>query len=167
MEPRSDLIRSKLWAWRSIRLGPRSPGISVAHKSRTRGCGLQKRCCPLRARAAPTLLQSKPVPFKQWLLSAKSLEPTSCPHGFRAEHARPAMPRYFFHIKDTGKTMLDQEGIELDDLYEVREKATRGARQIMREQARLGRPRDDQSFVVTDEQGQTVLTLPFKRAIRD
>jgi len=86
---------------------------------------------------------------------------------FGAGGGRLAMPRYFFHIKDTGKTMLDQEGIELDDLDKVREKATQGARQIMREQARLGRPRDDQSFVVTDEQGQTVLTLAFKLAIRD
>ena len=77
------------------------------------------------------------------------------------------MPRYFFHIRDTGKTILDQQGIELDDLDEVREKATQGARQIMREQARLGRPQDDQSFVVTDEQGQTVLTFPFKLVIRD
>jgi len=34
------------------------------------------------------------------------------------------MPRYFFHIKDTGKTMLDQDGIELDDLDGVREKAS-------------------------------------------
>jgi len=76
------------------------------------------------------------------------------------------MPRYFFHIKDTGKTMLDQEGIELVGLDEVRDRAMQGARKIMREQARLGRPQDDQSFVVTDEQGQTVFTFPFKLAIR-
>jgi hypothetical protein len=92
------------------------------------------------------------------------------PAGYPRVHGtagRGTMPRYFFHIKDKAKTMLDQEGIELDDLNEVRKKATQGANRIMREQVRLGRPRDDQLFVVTDEHGQTVLTFPFKLAIRD
>jgi Domain of unknown function (DUF6894) len=68
-----------------------------------------------------------------------------------------------------GLTKYDLGGaaLELDDLDAVREEATQGARQVAREQVRLGRQRDDQSFVVTDEQGQTVLTFPFKLAIRD
>lgn len=77
------------------------------------------------------------------------------------------MPRYFFHIKDKAGTIRDREGIELDDLYAVQEEATEGARQIMSEQVRKGHEPDGREFVVTDEQGGTVLTFPFKLAIRD
>jgi hypothetical protein len=40
------------------------------------------------------------------------------------------MTRYFFHIKDEATTMLDQEGIELQDLEAVGKQATTLARQM-------------------------------------
>jgi len=75
------------------------------------------------------------------------------------------MTRYFFHIRAT--TMLDQEGIELQDLEAVREQATTLARQSMSERVLDGHAPNGRTFVVTDEQGQTVLTFPFKLAIHD
>jgi hypothetical protein len=81
------------------------------------------------------------------------------------------MPRYFFHMKDEAATMLDHEGIELDDLEEVREKATQSARQCMSERVLDGHATqwapNGREFVVTDEEGQVVLLFPFKRAISD
>jgi len=77
------------------------------------------------------------------------------------------MTRYFFHIKGEAKTVLDEEGIELTDLDEVREEATGSARQLMSEQVLRGQAPNGREFVVVDEQGQIVLTFPFKLAIRD
>jgi len=76
-----------------------------------------------------------------------------------------AMPRYYFHIKDLATTTLDQEGIELEGLPAVLEEATEGAREIMSERVRRGQAPNGRSFVVVDEQGATVLTLPFNLAI--
>jgi hypothetical protein len=77
------------------------------------------------------------------------------------------MPRYFFHIKDKANTIRDEEGTELQDLDAVREEAKESARQIMTDKLLLGQLADDEVFVVTDEQGETVLTFAFKDAVPD
>ena len=77
------------------------------------------------------------------------------------------MPRYFFHIKDGLETIRDEEGIDFHNLDAVREEATESAREMMSEKIREGHGPDGRAFVVTDEQGQTVLTFPFKDAIQD
>jgi predicted N-acetyltransferase YhbS len=77
------------------------------------------------------------------------------------------MPRYYFHIKDEAKTIRNEEGIEFHNLDAVREEATESARQLMSEEVREGHGPDGRVFVVTDEQGKTVLTVPFKDALRD
>jgi hypothetical protein len=78
-----------------------------------------------------------------------------------------AMPRYFFHIKDKEETIRDEEGIELHGLDAVHEEVTESAREMMSDDVRQGSGPDGRTFVVTDEQGQTVLTFPFKDAISD
>ena len=65
------------------------------------------------------------------------------------------------HQRQT-ETIRDEEGIELRGLEAVREEATESAREIMSEEVREGHEPDGRAFVVTDEQGETVLTLPFK-----
>ena len=77
------------------------------------------------------------------------------------------MLHYYFHIKDEAKTIRDEEGIEFHYLDAVREEATESARQLMSEEVREGHGPDGRAFVVTDEQGETVLTVPFKDAFRD
>ena len=77
------------------------------------------------------------------------------------------MPRYFFHIKDEQKTIRDVEGMELQDLDAVLEEARESARQIMSERVLEGHGPDGRVFVVTEEQGETVLTFPFRLAISD
>jgi len=77
------------------------------------------------------------------------------------------MPRYFFHIKEDAKTTLDSEGIELEGMHAVLEEAKEGAREIMSERVLRGHGPNGRAFVVVDEQGTTVLTLPFKLALDD
>jgi hypothetical protein len=77
------------------------------------------------------------------------------------------MPRYFFHIKDKAKTIRDEEGMELQDLDAVLVEARESARQIMSERVLEGHEPDGRVFVVTEEQGETVLTFPFRLAISD
>ena len=79
------------------------------------------------------------------------------------------MPRYVLHVTRDAVTMLDREGIELDDLRVVRNEARTLARQSMSERALNGHPHplDGRTFVVTDEEGHTVLTYSFKDAIND
>jgi len=79
------------------------------------------------------------------------------------------MPRYVLHVTRDPVTMLDREGIELDDLRVVRNEARTLARQSMSERALNGHPHplDGRTFVVTDEEGHTVLTYPFNDAISD
>jgi hypothetical protein len=75
------------------------------------------------------------------------------------------MPRYFFHVKNQTQTIRDKEGIELHGLDAVREEAMEGARQIMSDQVLEGHEPDGREFVITDEEGETVLTFPFKQAL--
>jgi len=77
------------------------------------------------------------------------------------------MPRYFFHIKDEVETIRDEEGIEFHNLDAVRGEAIESARERMSGEVREGHGADGRTFVVTDEQGHTVLTFPFKDAISD
>jgi hypothetical protein len=77
------------------------------------------------------------------------------------------MPRYFFHVKYKAKTIRDEEGMDLHDLDAVREEAEESARQITCDRLLLGELVEDEAFVVTDEEGQTVLICPFKAAISD
>jgi len=81
------------------------------------------------------------------------------------------MPRYFFHVRHDTATMHDREGVELDDLEAVRNEVTTRARQSMSERilnglnGLNGHAPEGRTFVVTDEQGQTVLTYSFMDAI--
>jgi hypothetical protein len=77
------------------------------------------------------------------------------------------MPRFYFHIKDKKKTLSDNVGVELEHLDAVREEAILNAREVMSQQVLSGERLDDQTFVVTDEHGDTVLTFPFRLALKE
>jgi hypothetical protein len=72
--------------------------------------------------------------------------------------------RYYFNIKD-GKTMLDEEGIELDDMEAVRNEAVQSSADMLKglhgEHFWTGEP---WMLWVTDQPnggGNTLLTLTF------
>jgi len=57
-------------------------------------------------------------------------------------------------------------GIELHGMDAVRKVATKSAREMMSEAVREGHEPNDRAFVVTNQQGETVLTFPFKLALK-
>jgi hypothetical protein len=73
------------------------------------------------------------------------------------------MPRYFFSVKRAGTIIPDREGDELPDLDSARELARATVDDMRRLPHVYGEMREWQrdEFVITDEAGATVLTIPF------
>lgn len=72
------------------------------------------------------------------------------------------MPRYYFDISAPSTFQRDDIGVEFDNLDEVHTEAIKGARGIMAEELRAGRPVDHQQFEIRDESDDRVLTLRFR-----
>jgi hypothetical protein len=76
------------------------------------------------------------------------------------------MPRYYFHVLDD-LVALDEEGVELPDLDTVKRQAFVAARELIAEEVRVhARVPLYHRIEVTDEQGEVVLTLPFKEVVK-
>ena len=74
------------------------------------------------------------------------------------------MPRYFFHL--LGETLShDTEGTELHGHGQLHREAGRIARKIMAEAGETGIA-SNASFNVTDESGETVLTIRLSDALK-
>ena len=77
------------------------------------------------------------------------------------------MPRYYFQIRDGNNLIRDEEGIELPSLEAARAEAIL----VTREAVRLATLRGERIgmhgvFEITDQSGQTVLTVNFETALR-
>ena len=76
------------------------------------------------------------------------------------------MPRYFFHIRGGNGLTKDSDGLDLPDLHAARATAVKKACRIWSE-----RPpdpgRNDQTFEVTDQAGDIVLTVSFSEAFAE
>jgi hypothetical protein len=68
--------------------------------------------------------------------------------------------RYFFHVRDSVE-LLDEEGIELPGLNEVRTEAIVAAGEMLKDLDGRFWDSPDWRLWVTDEAGQTVCTLRF------
>jgi hypothetical protein len=76
------------------------------------------------------------------------------------------MPRYHFHLRKNGILEVDPEGAELPTLDAARDEAVLAAREILAERLLQGEVLDGDCFVITREDGTTVMEVPFKEAIR-
>ena len=80
------------------------------------------------------------------------------------------MPRYFFNVKD-GRTILDEEGVELSSLAEARNAAIVNSGEILRDGAAAALWNGEPWFMwVTDApngEGMTLFTLRFSGAMGD
>jgi len=74
------------------------------------------------------------------------------------------MPRFFFNLRNE-ISVDDKEGQDLPDSDRAREVAVHHARGIMSEDVKDGRLVLRDEIDVVDEQGETILTLPFRDAI--
>ena len=90
-----------------------------------------------------------------WVSSAKLLVPAG---GFE-------MPRYFFHVKRGQVTVLDQEGIDLENSAQAEEEAVRRTQQCLADDALNGMPisRGISSgmIIVADENWRRLFELLF------
>ena len=71
------------------------------------------------------------------------------------------MPRYFLHVKRGQVTVLDQEGIELDNDAQAEEEAVRRVQEIAPDEALKGAPVSRGTIIVDDENWRRFFELPF------
>jgi len=70
------------------------------------------------------------------------------------------MPRYFFHVRRGGVSILDREGVELANIEQATSEAARRGREVAIREALKGvTPRS--GVIVIDEGWRTVLELPL------
>ena len=73
--------------------------------------------------------------------------------------------RYYFHLREAGGYIIDEEGLELEALDAVRQAAIEGARCIIAGEALVGKLPLQAVLEVEDEHGNCVIELPFKDAV--
>ncbi|HEX9946655.1 MAG TPA: hypothetical protein VGA98_03865 [Allosphingosinicella sp.] len=73
--------------------------------------------------------------------------------------------RYFFHLRESGDYVVDEEGRELPDIAAVEAAARLNARSVLAGEAMTGKLPLAAIIEVRDEQGQPVLDLPFRDAV--
>jgi hypothetical protein len=72
------------------------------------------------------------------------------------------MTRFYLHLLRAGNELIaDDEGIDLPDLSAARREAMQSARELLCEAIKGGRPEILEAFVITDEAGQTLDTVPL------
>jgi hypothetical protein len=74
------------------------------------------------------------------------------------------MPRYYLHMRNE-RTVEDAEGLFFEDAEAARNEAIRSARDILAAEVRQGRLSLKGSIEVADENGQPILTVPFREAV--
>jgi hypothetical protein len=75
------------------------------------------------------------------------------------------MPRYFFHIRDAGDLIEDEEGRDLPDLNAAREEARLSAQDIVAEKMRADEIVTTEAIEIADETGTVVETVPLVSVI--
>ena len=73
--------------------------------------------------------------------------------------------RYFFHLRESGDVVVDEEGRELPDIAAVEAAARMNARCVIAGEAMAGKLPLAACIEVHDERGQPVLELPFRDAV--
>lgn len=73
--------------------------------------------------------------------------------------------RYFFHLRESDDYLIDEEGLELPDLQDVRQAALQNARSVIAGDAIGGKLSLRPIVEVDDEAGARVLVLPFREAV--
>lgn len=75
------------------------------------------------------------------------------------------MPRYFFHLREGDRFTEDKSGIELPDIAAAREETFRRARALLARLVGEGRVIDGQEYLVLDDKGRQLATIPIKSAL--
>lgn len=76
------------------------------------------------------------------------------------------MPRFYFHVQSHEGLHRDIEGSVFDTANQAQEEAINSAREIVGARIAAGGSADGDTFIVEDEQGNTVFQLPFRSVVR-
>jgi hypothetical protein len=71
------------------------------------------------------------------------------------------MARFYFHVREMDQLVADDEGIELPDKKAAVREAQQGARELLAEAIKMDKDRVPEAFVIADEQGREIATLPL------
>ena len=76
------------------------------------------------------------------------------------------MPLFYFHIKENGDVLYDDEGSDHPDLDAAREEAIEGIRQIISNAILTGSPLGlDREMHVDDDAGHTLLKIRYREVV--
>jgi hypothetical protein len=75
------------------------------------------------------------------------------------------MPRFYFHLYECGRLIVDDEGREVSDLDSLRGLALTEAREVMAAEVKAGKLCLSCYIQVNDEQQRVVLSVPFREAL--
>lgn len=76
------------------------------------------------------------------------------------------MPIFYFHLRKNGEITQDREGIDLPGARAALEEATQAARDLIAEKVKRGEIVNGDEFVVHDDLGSQLFTLPFKSVLK-
>src|SRR5258708_1004810 len=72
-----------------------------------------------------------------------------------------AMRRFYFHLRARDELVPDDEGIDLPDFSAARREAIEAARELLAEAIKEGRAEVPEAFVIADEDGREIDTVPL------
>jgi hypothetical protein len=75
------------------------------------------------------------------------------------------MGLFYFHLWKGGELQIDPEGTDLKDTSEARREALLSAREMLAAAIKAGREDVPEAFVIVDEAGRTVATVPLAAAL--
>ena len=71
------------------------------------------------------------------------------------------MGRFYFQLRDGAELITDPEGADLRDAAEAKRMALLSARELVADAIKSGKRRVPEAFVITDEQGRAIATVPL------
>ncbi|WP_075292860.1 DUF6894 family protein [Pararhizobium arenae] len=77
------------------------------------------------------------------------------------------MSRYFFNIRRSGDTALDDEGEDFGNLEDAREHAVNSIRELIAAQIKVGAIVADEHMDICDDAGNTLFSVSFHDVVKD
>jgi hypothetical protein len=71
------------------------------------------------------------------------------------------MTRFYFHLSEGDQLVTDDQGLELPDFSAAQREAELAAREVLAEAIKSGKPEVAEAFVIADEAGRELGTVPL------
>jgi hypothetical protein len=71
------------------------------------------------------------------------------------------MGRFYLHIRAGDEITPDEEGVDLPDLSAAQREAELAARELLAQAIMSGKPEVPEAFVIADEAGRSLATVPL------